>query len=282
MAELEASAASMSTADHVDDVACSGHTNQPPPAGAVHDAALAGQIRSVTWDGRLDDRASGEAPSASMEPSSDATTSTPCPKCANRHARTKHTCGKARNAPSVLAAPARASRRSRSATEPVADQPASQSPRFATAHASARSARDDGSSTSSNAPVTQSPTGPHDVEMQEAKRLRSPGVAPSTNFLDIAWQASAISEQDAFRALGVALHDAITARMLGDTAFSGEFDIACARFEDMLNGPKNGLSSLQRVLRRLRPQQIASCSSEWPSVFGRWQSRFTPRNAHLL
>ena len=179
MAELEASAASMSTADHVDDVACSGDANQPPPAGAVHDAALAGQIRSVTCDGRLDDRASGEAPSASMESSSDATTSTPCPKCANRHARTKHTCGKARNAPSVLAAPARASRRSRSATEPVADQPASQSPRFATAHASARSARDDGSSTSSNAPVTQSPTGPHDVEMQEAKQLGSPGIAPS-------------------------------------------------------------------------------------------------------
>ena len=157
MAELAASAASISTADRVDDVACSGDANQPPPAGAVHDAALARQIRSTTCGGRLDDRAPGEGPSASIESSSDATTSTPCLRCTGNRNVGKHTCNKARKPAPVSAPEARASRRSRSATEPVADQPASQAPRFATAHASARRARDDGSSTSSNVRTHRSP-----------------------------------------------------------------------------------------------------------------------------
>ena len=137
---MEASAASMSTTERFDDVAGSGDAEQPPPTGAAHEATAVQHLRPMPDDDPLSDRAAGEAPSASIVSSSDAVESTPCPKCANKHARTNHTCSKARKAPTVSALLARASRRSRSDAGSVADQPASKAPRLSMPHATSRNA----------------------------------------------------------------------------------------------------------------------------------------------
>ena len=137
---MEASAASMSTTERFDDVAGSGDAEQPPPTGAAHEATAVQHLRPMPDDDPLSDRAAGEAPSASIVSSSDAVESTPCPKCANKHARTNHTCSKARKAPTVSALPARASRRSRSDAGSVADQPASKAPRLSMPHATSHNA----------------------------------------------------------------------------------------------------------------------------------------------
>ena len=277
MAELEASAASISTADRVDDVACRGDANQPPPAGAVHDAALARQIRSTTCGDQLDDRAPGEGPSASIESSSDATTSTACLRCIGNRNVGKHTCGKARNAPPVLAAPpARASRRSRSDAEPVTDQPASRAARLSMEHASAYNAHDDGTSQSSSGPIARSPsdpTGPHDVEMQGAE-VGSPGVAPSGSALNHAWETASTSPEEAFQALASALFDVITARLLDDEHFGVAFDALCAGYDTGFHGARNGQSALKRLLRRLSSDQTKKGphAQEWATVYQRWRT----------